>query len=129
MDGFFNNLLGFAPAELADRFSPMATEIQDQRMLVLISYVLHLFGAVAAVPSLIALIINYLKRGESGPDLGTHHTWMIRSFWWAILWFIIGGILILVLVGWVVIFLAWVWYIYRHVRGLLRLIDGRPMPI
>lgn len=107
----------------------MATEIGEQRMLALVAYVLHLFGAIAAVPSLIGLVINYLKRNQGDPDLGTHHRWMIRSFWWGVLWFVIGAILTLVLIGWAIMLVAWLWYIYRHVRGLLGLVDGRPMPV
>lgn len=106
----------------------MATEVQQQRMLVLIAYVLHLVGAIAGVPSLIGLLINYLKRGEGDPALRSHHGWMIATFWWAVLWFVVGAILTLVLVGWLIVLITWLWYIYRHVRGLLRLIDGQPAP-
>ncbi|CAN5201444.1 hypothetical protein BH24PSE2_BH24PSE2_08980 [soil metagenome] len=106
----------------------MAADIKDQRALVLIAYVLHLFGSIAAVPSLIGLVLNYLKRNASAPDLASHHQWMISTFWWAILWVIIGTLLTLILVGWLILFLVWIWYIYRHVRGLLRLIDGKPSP-
>ncbi|HUO83018.1 MAG TPA: hypothetical protein VM616_09195 [Gammaproteobacteria bacterium] len=106
----------------------MTTEIHEQRMLVLAAYVLHLVGAIAAVPSLIALILNYLKRGAGDPDLLSHHQWMIETFWWAVVWFVVGAILTLVLVGWLIMLIAWLWYLYRHVRGLLRLIEGRPAP-
>nr|MBA3564912.1 hypothetical protein [Gammaproteobacteria bacterium] len=51
----------------------MATEIQDQRTLVLVSYVLHLVGTIAGVTSIVGLVINYLKRNECEPDLRTHH--------------------------------------------------------
>lgn len=107
----------------------MATEIQDQRTLVLVSYVLHLVGTIAGVSSIVGLVINYLKRNECEPDLRTHHQWMIETFWWAILWFVVGGILTMIVIGWVIMFAAWLWYIYRHVRGLLRLLDGQPMPV
>lgn len=106
----------------------MTADVKEERMLVLAAYVLHLVGAIAAVPSLIGLILNYLKRGAGDPDLSSHHQWMIETFWWAMLWFVIGAILTIVLVGWLIVAIAWVWYLYRHVRGLLRLIEGRPAP-
>ena len=103
----------------------------EQRMMALISYILHLVGSVTAVPSLIGLIINYMKRNRQVP-LHSHHRWMIRTFWWTIAWFVLGWILtitvILIPVAWIVFGLAWLWWIYRHVRGLVGLLDGRDMP-
>ena len=53
---------------------------------------------------------------------------MIRSFWWALLWGVIGIVTIIILIGWAILFVVWVWYIYRHVRGLIALTNGEPMP-
>lgn len=94
----------------------------------LVAYVLHLVGAITAIPSLIALVINYIKRRDDGPLADSHHAWMIHSFWWTILWCIVGWILTLVLIGYAVLALAWLWFLYRHVRGLIHLLDNRPMP-
>lgn len=94
----------------------------------LIAYVLHLIGAVTALPSLIALVINYVKRGDGSPIADSHHAWMIRSFWWALLWWIIGALTWIFLIGMAIIGLSWLWYLYRHLRGLLALLDDRPMP-
>jgi uncharacterized membrane protein len=105
------------------------TSVEADRTLVLVSYVLHLVGSIAGVTSIIGLILNYLKRGQSGEVLDSHHRWMISSFWWALLWVVIGCILIFVLVGWVVLFVAWIWYIYRHVRGLIAFVNGERMPV
>ena len=104
----------------------------EQRMMALISYILHLVGSVTAVPSLIALVINYVKN-DAGFPLSSHHRWMIRSFWWTIGWFILAWILgvtvILLPLAWLVGGLAWLWWIYRHIRGLIALLNGREMPI
>lgn len=107
-------------------------DIGEQRMMALISYILHLVGSITALPSLIALVINYVKGGRDIP-LGSHHRWMIRTFWWTILWMILGGILMITVIGiplaWVIFAVAWIWWIYRHVRGLIVLLDGREMPV
>ncbi len=43
-------------------------------------------------PSIIAVIINYVKRSEvRGTWLESHFSWQIRTFWWALLWAIIVG--------------------------------------
>lgn len=100
-------------------------------MLVLISYILHLLGSIAGLPSLIALVINYVKRAATAP-YDSHHRWMIRTFWWTILWLALGLLLmvtvILMPLGWIVFGLAWLWWVYRHIRGLIALLDGGRMP-
>ena len=81
-------------------------------------------------PSIIAVIINYVKRSEvRGTWLESHFTWQIRTFWFALLWAVIVGLvslpLTLVVIGfgtWVLgMFLLGVWAIYRIARGWLRL--------
>ena len=87
---------------------------------------MHLFGAIAGLPSLIGLVMNYVFRSDRTVE--SHHDWMIATFWWAILWVVIGAVLTLVLVGWAVLLLAWLWYLYRHIIGLYRLFNHQPAP-
>jgi len=102
--------------------------LQSERTVVLIAYVLHLIGSVAGVTSIIGLILNYVRRNRYGDTYTSHHSWMIRSFWWALLWLVIGICTTFLLIGWAICVLAWVWYVYRHVRGLIALANGEPMP-
>jgi uncharacterized membrane protein len=89
-------------------------------------------------PSIIAVILNYVKRGEArGTWLESHFTWQIRTFWFALLWALVvaavSAPLTLVIVGfgtWVVgMFALGVWAIYRIARGWLRLKDRQTMPV
>ena len=87
---------------------------------------------VFGVPSIIAVVINYVKRGEArGSYLESHFRWQIRTFWFALLWCMIGGMLFITLVGiplaLAVFFAAGVWAIYRITRGWLALRDRKPM--
>ena len=89
---------------------------------------------VFGVPSIVAVIINYLKRGEAeGTFLESHFRWQIRTFWFALLWCVIAGMLLITIIGIPVallIFLAiGVWVIYRIVRGWLALRDRKSMYI
>ena len=111
--------------------SSRAMSMQSGRTMALVAYVLHLFGAIAGLPSIIGLIINYMSRGSYSywDDVAsTHHRWMIRSFWWALLWVVIGFLTIWLLIGWVICGAAWLWYVYRHVRGLVALVNNDPLP-
>ncbi|HEY7168476.1 MAG TPA: hypothetical protein VIB79_28220 [Candidatus Binatia bacterium] len=87
---------------------------------------------VFGVPSIIAVIINYLKRGEaSGTFLESHFRWQIRTFWYALLWFVIAMMLFVTFVGIplaiMLIFGDGIWAIYRITRGWLALRDRKPM--
>jgi uncharacterized membrane protein len=104
------------------------TSVEAERTLVIVAYALHLFGAIAGITSLIGLIVNYVKRNQYDEVFDSHHRFMITTFWWALLWVVIGCITIFVLVGYAILFLVWLWYIYRHIRGLLAFLNGQPMP-
>ena len=102
------------------------------------------FGAASVVgsfifgwPSIIAVIINYVKRGDArGTWLESHFTWQIRTFWFAVLWscliFLIGLPLTLVIIGfgiWAIgFFILGIWAIYRIVMGWTRLSSRRTVP-
>lgn len=105
---------------------------QEERTWVLLMYILHLFGAVLAIPSIIALIFNYFLMDRALPETRSHHRWMIRTFWWALVWTIVACILYITLIGIPLAILmggiVWLWWMYRQIRGLLRLADYRPMP-
>ena len=87
---------------------------------------------VFGVPSIVAVILNYLKRAEvRGTFLESHFRWQIRTFWFTLLWCAVGGVLIVTVIGAPVAFLLFVavgvWVIYRVLRGWLALKDGKPV--
>jgi len=85
-------------------------------------------------PSLIAVILNYVKRSEvRGSWLESHFRWQIRTFWYGLLWVALCGIFIVMTLGigilivWLPLIAVTVWFIYRVARGWLALRDRRPM--
>lgn len=85
-------------------------------------------------PSIIAIILNYVKRGEArGTWLASHFRWQIRTFWYAALWVVVSLLLMLTLIGLPLalglIAVTGLWVLYRVVRGWLRLNDRREMPV
>jgi len=74
-------------------------------------------------------VLNYARKNEvAGTWLESHFRWQIRTFWFGLLWIVIGGILALVFVGFAVLFVAWIWMIYRIVKGWLNLTENKPVP-
>jgi uncharacterized membrane protein len=106
--------------------------------------VLGAFGSATIVgsfllgwPSIIAVIINYVKRSEvRGTWLESHFNWQIRTFWWALAWVILVSLVSLPLMLVVIGFGTWVlgmgllgiWAIYRIARGWLNLNSRTAMP-
>jgi uncharacterized membrane protein len=87
---------------------------------------------IGSVPSIVAVIINYVKRGDArGTWVESHYRWQIRTFWYALLWFLVGWALVFTIVGAVVgipiLIALTVWLVYRIARGWLRLNDRKPM--
>jgi uncharacterized membrane protein len=85
-------------------------------------------------PSIIAVILNYVKQSDvRGTWLESHFRWQIRTFWFGLLWvalclfLIVGTLGIGILIAWLPLAFVSLWFIYRIVRGWLRLRDGRPM--
>jgi uncharacterized membrane protein len=83
-------------------------------------------------PSIIAVVINYLKREEArGTFLASHFRWQIRTFWFGLIWCLIGWFLFITFIGipfaLAVFFVAGLWVIYRIVRGWLALRDRKSL--
>jgi uncharacterized membrane protein len=85
-------------------------------------------------PSLIAVVLNYVKRGDvRGTWLESHFRWQIRTFWFGALWvslcvlFVIVTLGVGILIAWLPIALVGLWFIYRIARGWMALSARRPM--
>ena len=84
-------------------------------------------------PSIIAVILNYVKRAEvRGTWLDSHFSWQIRTFWFALLWLALGAVAFITLIGIPVAFVLWfatgIWVLYRIIRGWLALSSQKVLP-
>lgn len=90
-------------------------------------------GFVFGLPSLIAVVLNYLKRGDvQGTWLESHFSWQIRTFWFTLLWLVVSGLVMLTIIGipfaaWIMIPMLGLWVGYRVVRGWLALSGVKPV--
>ena len=87
---------------------------------------------IGSVPSIIAVILNYLNRSDAwGTWVESHYRWQIRTFWYAVLWVIVATVLVFTVVGaplgFIMLAVLTVWLIYRIARGWLRLRDRQAM--
>ncbi|MCG7981648.1 MAG: hypothetical protein JAY90_02735 [Candidatus Thiodiazotropha lotti] len=111
----------------------MNSPIQDQHQnlerevtLTVGVYALQAASFLFVITLLIGVIINYVKRDDvKGTWLESHFRWQIRTFWFVLLWSIIGFITTVILIGYVILFVNAVWLIYRIAKGWLSLQDEK----
>ncbi|WP_413519695.1 DUF4870 family protein [Psychrobacter glacincola] len=114
-------------------------------------YVLSYFTA--GLLWIVPIFMNYAKRREAdGTWLATHFDWQIKTFWYSIVWFVVGvgiitfalgsfgvsmmadsgniavGSVLLASLGFIIMGVTFIWHLYRIVRGWIALADGRPVP-
>ena len=106
----------------------------------LVAILSHGFPPIAPLGGLvgiIGIIVAYVKRGEAtGTWLASHYRWVIRTFWFSLLWGLIGVILFfalaLVIVGLLLGPVVWIatsiWVLYRLIRGYLLFKDSKAVP-
>jgi uncharacterized membrane protein len=111
-------------------------------------YALHAFSAVMGIvstaavvtafltgwPSILAVILNYVKRADvRGTYLESHFRWQIRTFWFAALWFVIAVVLMLTIIGiplaWLIVLATGFWVLYRIIRGWLALLEQKAIEV
>ena len=105
------------------------------------SIVIGLLGAATVIgsfligwPSLLAVVLNYVKRSEArGTWLESHFRWQIRTFWFGLLWAIPCGALLVLTLGvaivvlWLPLTVLTLWFIYRVARGWRALAANQPV--
>jgi len=98
---------------------------------------LPLIAPLTGLLGIIGVIVCYVKRADAaGTWVASHFTWLIRTFWWSLLWAVIGWAVMLTLgliligipIAIAVWFVAGLWVIYRVVRGYLLYKDSKPIP-
>ena len=114
--------------------------MEEQKNMARILYILHALALVFSMATLsfIPLIVNYLKRGDAqGTFVYSHHSWMIRSFWWFVFWMVVATFVALALgwvlglglfIAWIIVGLAWLWKAYRLLKGFFDLEKNQAMP-
>ena len=85
-------------------------------------------------PSIIAVILNYVMRGEvRGTWLESHFRWQIRTFWYGLVWVLLCVLFVImtfgigILIAWLPLGIVSLWFIYRIARGWIALSNRQPM--
>jgi len=91
-------------------------------------YILYLVGIVVGVTGLVGVIMAYINKDEAPEWLKSHYQFQIRTFWIGLLYFVVGIILTVFIIG-IFILLFWcVWLIIRCVKAMKALDAQQPHP-
>lgn len=128
-----------------------------QRELITYNHVTYLLYVVsyftAGLLWIVPIVMNYAKRNDAERTwLASHFDWQIKTFWYSIVFFVIGGMLLVFALGglgvsilvnssnsvWLlflltglgvmIIFFTVIWHLYRIIRGWIALTGNRPVP-
>ena len=116
--------------------------LPEDKTLPVVAYVLYLLSFASGFTVLIGLVIAYANRGHATERNASHYTFLIRTFWLAIWWFLIGALLIVFggifslilvgipffLLGWFIVGMLAIWFGVRCVMGLIYLSRDEPYP-
>lgn len=102
---------------------------EPERNLLLITYILHALAPFNGLTAIAGIIISHIKVNEtSSAFIRSHHSWLIRTFWWGLLWAVICGVLTVVLIGAFGFFVLGIWWLYRVIRGFIGYSERKLMP-
>jgi uncharacterized membrane protein len=91
-------------------------------------YALQAVGFIVGITFIAAVILNYIKLPDvAGTLYESHFRWQIRTFWWGLLWSLVGGLTAWILIGFLILAGTGIWVIYRIVKGWLNLSEGKRM--
>ena len=92
-------------------------------------YGLYLVSVLVGLTIFIGLVMAYINRGQvAGSWAESHYTYQIRTFWIGLLYALISALLMLVLIGFLLIFAVLIWSFARCIRGLQWAGAGQPVP-
>lgn len=107
---------------------PIENDSVSLKNYAILVYVLQAVSMVFVLTAIAAIIINYLKiKDVRRTWLESHFKWQIRTFWFTLLWTIIGTITSIVLIGIPILLATVIWNIYRIVKGWSRLMENKAM--
>ena len=102
--------------------------LNELKTITTIVYALQAIAFFIGISFIAAVILNYVKKEDvQGTWLASHFRWQIRTFWFGLLWGIIGVISFFLVVGYFVLIANAIWIVYRIIKGWLRLSEGKGM--
>ena len=116
-------------SELPERLVESKQQTQrneDAKNNALIAYILMVLGMFTGIFWIIGAVWAMVKKEDAVNTLyHDHYSNIVKTFWWGFFWTVLGIVLWVFFIGAVIMFIAWVWAIYRIIKGLARLTSNK----
>jgi uncharacterized membrane protein len=106
------------------------------RRMVWIMYGLYAGTIISGFTVIIGVVMAHFKEKDAlflDPVLASHISWLIRTFWWTLAWSMAAAVFYALFItaplGALITLIAGIWFMYRIIRGALRLHRGKAMPV
>lgn len=114
-----------------DRDGSQAQAMVSLRTVCLVAYALFGLGFITsglfAFAPIAAVMIIFIKRPDAaGTYYASHFDWLMGTFLWGLLWLVLSYLTVFIFIGWLGIVATVLWVLYRLIRGVLALLEGRP---
>lgn len=104
------------------------TPSSDVKNYVFIAYVTYAVGLLILFTPVVGVIMAYVKRDEAqGSIYASHIDYLIKTFWVSLVGTVLGTFTTLILIGWLILLVTAIWFIYRVVVGLIKLNEDKPV--
>ncbi len=104
------------------------TPSSDVKNYVFIAYVTYAVGLLILFTPVVGVIMAYVKRDEAqGSIYASHIDYLIKTFWVSLVGTVLGTFTTLILIGWLILLVTAIWFIYRVVIGLIKLNEDKPV--
>ena len=104
------------------------TSNSEVKNYVFIAYVTYAVGLLILFTPVVGVIMAYVKRDEAqGSIYASHIDYLIKTFWVSLAGTVLGTFTTLILIGWLILLVTAIWFIYRVVIGLIKLNEDKPV--
>lgn len=104
------------------------TSNSEVKNYVFIAYVTYAVGLLILFTPVVGVIMAYVKRDEAqGSIYASHIDYLIKTFWVSLVGTVLGTFTTLILIGWLILLVTAIWFIYRVVIGLIKLNEDKPV--
>lgn len=115
---------------MTEAFQPEENQGLPLRTITHLMYGLFAVGLLSAgflgIATVAAIILAYVKRGDAvGTVYASHFDWILKTFWWGLLWFVLSALATLIFIGWLTGLIVLLWVVYRLIKGWLALLAGQ----
>jgi uncharacterized membrane protein len=103
------------------------TEDPAVRKVAFAIYIMYLASFLLPVLPIVGVVFAYIYENDAKTFTRSHYQYLIRSFWLAVLYFTVAGLLVFLVIGLILLPICGIWWLIRLVKGLKSLLRNEPI--